>query len=364
MHFSFSAFIFLVALAGGLLRSAAPGLAQSAKTSRSLLVSEEFIFENPSFPECHASTIVELSGGRLLASWFGGTHERHPDVTIWTATHENGRWSPPVSVADGVIDDTLRYPCWNPVLFKSNQGRLSLFYKVGPSPQEWWGMVIHSADEGKTWSAPEKLPDGVLGPIKNKPVQLANGTILSPSSTESEAGWRAHVEKSTDQGKTWQVIPVSHQSSLDVIQPSILLHSGNRLQVLCRSRQNAVVESWSEDGGNTWGPLAKTRLPNPNSGTDALTLQNGMHLLVYNPTIRGEEWSKGRNKLNVAISGDGKNWRDIYQLVDEKDGEYSYPAVIQTADSRIHITYTWQRKNIRHVVLNVPERVQPVSGKK
>lgn len=139
----------------------------------------EFIYESAPFPACHASTLVEVEGG-LLAAWFGGTHERHPDVGIWTSRFENGKWSTPVEVANGVESDTVRYPTWNPVLFQPKDGPLMLFYKVGPSPSEWWGMVMSSEDQGRTWSKPERLPDGILGPIKNKPVQLADGTIISP----------------------------------------------------------------------------------------------------------------------------------------------------------------------------------------
>ncbi|QMU28235.1 sialidase family protein [Adhaeribacter radiodurans] len=312
---------------------------------------EELIFQNVPFPQCHASTLVEVTLGKLLAAWFGGTHERHPDVGIWLAVQENGKWSKPTLMAEGIINDTLRYPCWNPVLFKAKEGKLFLFYKVGPSPSDWWGLVRTSMNNGQTWSAPERLPDGVLGPIKNKPVQLANGTILSPTSTETNDKWRVHLEKSTDLGKTWQIVPVDPATQLDVIQPSILFYPNNRLQILCRSKHDRVVEAWSKDNGQTWGPLTKTNLLNPNSGTDAVTLKNGLQLLVYNPTIRGSEWSKGRAKLSVAISKDGKQWKDIIILEDKPEGEFSYPAVIQTQDGKVHLTYTYDRKNIKHVIL-------------
>ncbi|MDQ3289999.1 MAG: exo-alpha-sialidase [Bacteroidota bacterium] len=312
---------------------------------------EELLFQNPPFPQCHASTLVEIKPGKLMAAWFGGTHERHPDVKIWQAVQENGKWTKPILMADGVMNDTLRYPCWNPVLFKAKEGKLFLFYKVGPSPSEWWGMVRTSNNDGQTWSAPERLPDGILGPIKNKPVQLADGTILSPTSTETNDQWRVHLEKSTDLGKTWQIVPVDPATQLDVIQPSILFYPNNRLQILCRSKHDRIVESWSEDNGKTWSPLSKTDVLNPNSGTDAVTLKNGSQILVYNPTIRGNEWSKGRAKLSVAISKDGKEWKDIITLEDKPVGEFSYPAVIQTKDGKVHITYTYDRKNVKHVVL-------------
>lgn len=318
------------------------------------LDARDFIMQNPPVPEVHASTIVELDKGKLLAAWFGGTEESHKDVGIWTAVFENGQWSQPTELVNGVINETLRYPCWNPVLFRTKAGKLFLWYKVGPNPREWWGMMMYSTNNGKTWSKPEKLPDGMLGPIKNKPIQLANGDILYPTSTESvdKNIWKVHLEKSDKNGGNWSHIAVPNDT-FQAIQPSILRYPHDSLQLLCRSKNNFVVQSWSADNGKTWSAMTATQLPNPNSGTDAVTLSNGYKLIVYNPTTRGSKWSDGRAKLNVAVSENGVEWRDILQLEKGDKGEFSYPAVIQAKDGRVHITYTADRKNVRHVVFRL-----------
>lgn len=312
---------------------------------------EELVVAAPPFKQCHASTLVELAPGRLMAAWFGGSAEGAKDVVIWTSMLEKGTWSKPVVVASGIINDTLRYPTWNPVLFRDQKGLLRLFYKVGPNPREWWGMVISSSNRGQTWSAPVRLPDGVLGPIKNKPVQLADGSILAPSSTETGTAWRAHIERSTDGGRTWKFIPIDTAGLLDVIQPSILQYADGRLQVVGRSKQSQVMQAWSNDRGKTWGKLSPTSLVNPNSGIDAVTLKNGLQLIVYNPDVPGKDWWNGRSKLRVAVSEDGTNWSDVTVLENGTKEEFSYPAVIQTPDGKVHITYTYDRKNIKHVVL-------------
>jgi predicted neuraminidase len=302
------------------------------------ITKQELIFSNPPFASCHASTLVEVTPGKWLVAYFAGSDEGHKDVGIWMSTLEKGNWNKPVLMADGVVNDTLRYPSWNPVLFKIKEGKLFLFYKVGPSPREWWGMVRSSEDNGNTWGAPKRLPEGILGPIKNKPVQLANGTLLAPSSTETKEKWRAHIEKSTDLGETWQLIPIDPKAEFDIIQPSILFHGGSKLQIVARSKNDKLIEAYSEDNGNTWGTLSKMDLPNPNSGIDA----------VYNPTTKG---AGGRAKLNVAISKDGKKWTDIAILENGTRQEYSYPAVVQSSNGKVHITYTYERKNIKYVVL-------------
>ena len=309
----------------------------------------EFIFESAPFASAHASTIVETREG-LAAAWFGGTREGAKDVGIWFSRRVGGKWTAPVEVATGVIIDA-QFPTWNPVLFELRKGELALFYKVGPNPREWWGMVRTSEDEGRTWRFLRRLPDGILGPIKNKPVRLADGTIIAPSSTETPqtpSTWRIHFERSRDNGKTWSVSrpPASADGPpIDAIQPSILTHAGGRLQAIGRTRSGRVFETWSADGGQTWTPVTLTELPNPSAGTDAVTLRDGRHLLVYNHT------PKGRTPLNVALTRDGKTWETVHVLESEP-GEYSYPAIIQTADGLVHITYTWKRERIKHVVID------------
>jgi predicted neuraminidase len=338
----------LLLLAGLRLGFPAQAMAQHAWA----VAKQELLFTAPPFRQCHASTLVEVTKGKFLVACFGGSQESRPDVSIWLATLDRHGVSAPQRVADGVVSDTLRYPAWNPVLFDVRGGELLLFYKVGPSPREWWGMVKASPDGGRSWSAARRLPPGVLGPIKNKPVRLASGTILAPSSVEEASGrWKIHLEKSTDRGQTWQLIPVDDDSPLDVIQPSILTYPGNRLQLLSRSKQGRLVQAWSADGGASWSKLSQTTLPNPNSGTDAVTLKSGAQLLVYNPAVPGMDWFNGRGKLRVAESVDGLTWHDVAVLEDGTTEEYSYPAIIEAQDGQVHITYTYNRQNIKHVVL-------------
>ncbi|MCY7360310.1 MAG: exo-alpha-sialidase [Rudanella sp.] len=327
-----------------------------AQPGNPAILRSEWIYEQAPFPECHASTLAETPR-RLITAWFGGTHERNPDVGIWLSSQTTTGWSTPVEVATGVQADGKRLPCWNPVLFQIPKGDLLLFYKVGPSPSTWWGMLKRSTDGGKNWSVAERLPDGIAGPVKNKPVLLPSGVLLCPSSSEDN-NWRVHFEQTSDWGKTWQKsIPINDGVADGAIQPSVLFHAGGQLQALCRSQKSgSILETWSKDGGKTWSPLAKTTLPNPNSGTDAVTLKDGRQVLVYNPT--GPDPGKfggPRTPLDVAISDDGKTWKTLARLESEP-GEFSYPAVIQTADELVHITYTWKRQRIRHVVIDPTKR--------
>jgi predicted neuraminidase len=339
--------------------------ASAAETQPGLLKTE-FIYESAPFPACHASTIAENARGELVAAWFGGTHEKHPDVGIWVSQLEADKWTAPVEVANGVQKEGTRHPTWNPVLFQPKDGPLMLFYKVGPTPETWWGMLRTSDDGGKTWSAARRLPEGILGPIKNKPVQLPNGDILSGASNETPeepSKWTVHFERSRDLGKTWErTAAVNDGVAIQAIQPSILFLGGDKLLAIGRSRQHGVFQVSSDDAGKSWGAMTLGTLPNNNSGIDAVTLKDGTHLIIYNHVAGTPgQWGGKRTPLNAATSPDGKSWNAALVLESEL-GEYSYPAVIQTRDGLVHATYTWKRQRIRHCVIDPAQlKTKPIT---
>jgi predicted neuraminidase len=339
-----------------------------------------FLYEHASFPSCHAATLVERLDGGVMCAFFGGTHERHADVCIYTCTLARGasNWSEPRNVADGVQPDGSRWPTWNPVLFRPKNGPLKLFYKVGPSPKEWWGMVKESHDDGATWSAALRLPHGQLGPIKNKPVQLTSGRIIAPTSVEYSAdanddadpdpsragmnpqgGWSVYFELSDDNSQTYRATKLCDQpTGVKAIQPSVLVHPSGRLQAVGRTQASwRLFEVWSDDEGATWNPMTLMDLPNNNSGTDAVTLADGRHLLIYNHS----DTNKVRYPLNIALSKDGKVWDAASVLEHEGPEQYSYPCVIQTSDGLVHVAYTWKRLRMKHAILDVDQmRTSPI----
>ena len=316
----------------------------------------EFIFTAAPFSAAHASTIVELKGGDYLAAWFGGTAEGDADVAIWSARRSGSGWSKPV-----VLAREPHVPCWNPVLFHAKNGRLWLYYKFGPSYTWWTAARRYSDDNGRTWSPIKHLPAGLLGPIRAKPLLLPNGVIVSGSSVESYNSWAAWVERSSDNGTTWTTsgpITLPELRAADqavhgdqatkpigIIQPSVISMGGNHLRLYARSSLQIakICIADSYDAGVTWLNARPLDLPNPNSGIDVVRLKDGRIVLVYNDTITG------RTPLNLAVSKDGERFTN-FAVLESGPGEFSYPAIIQGTDGALHITYTYQRKNIRYVV--------------
>lgn len=349
-----SAFVLLLVI----LVATDPTLAsESSRTSP--VISSEFIAETPPTPSCHASTIVQTKHG-LVAAWFGGTHEGNSDVAIYVSRQVNERWEAPVEVANGDGFAKGRFPTWNPVLFQPSGGSLMLLYKVGSHPATWWGMLMTSDDEGMSWSRAHRLPRGIVGPAKNKCVQLAGSEVLCGSSTEGVGGWRVHFERTRDFGRTWSAtLPVNDGVKIQAIQPSLLFTGDQGLLALGRTRSGRIFQIESPDLGVHWGAMRLLDLPNPDSGIDAVTLRDGRQLVVYNHRERGDSLEQSRSPLNVAVSPDGEHWFAALVLEDDPAAPsgFSYPAVIQTSDGMVHITYTWQRKRIRHVVLD-PEKFE------
>lgn len=346
------------------------------------IVTSEFVYEKADFPQCHSATICETTNGDLLTAFFGGTREGNPDVCIYTSRKDKGinTWTKPELAADGILSSTERKACYNPVLYQMPNGPIYLFYKIGKNVADWTGYFKTSEDGGKTWSKANQLPKGYLGPIKNKIVDV-DGKSIAPSSTES-GGWKVHFEIAEEGGKKiHKVGPLdaekavmtqdivedeakaksdieggdnSNQNTIQAIQPSILKHKDGRLQILCRSRNGKIATSWSSDKGESWTALSLTNLPNNNSGTDAVTLQDGRQVLIYNAVATPPGAKKGvRTPLNIAVSDDGIHWKMLLTLENSPVSQYSYPSIIQGKDGRIHVVYTWRRQRIKYVELKL-----------
>ena len=211
-----------------------------------------------------------------------------------------------------------------------------------------------------------------------------DGRIICPSSTEGDGGWRIHFEISDDKGKTWKMVgPVEAEMSVPTalrkenaanvddqeggeaikgegekpiyaIQSSILRHKDGRLQVLCRTRNAQIATSWSSDNGETWSKVTLLDVPNNNSGTDAVTMKDGRHVLIYNDFSTLPGTPKGpRTPLCVAVSDDGIHWKNVMTLEDSPISQYSYPSIIQGKDGKLHAVYTWRRQRVAYKELDL-----------
>lgn len=371
--------------------------ASNSNAQEARVIERGYLYETVVPPTCHASTIAETDGGDMIAAFFGGSHEGHPDSNIWMCRRKKGgsRWNKPKVVADGILTsntvkaflydvnfdkivrrdsifsrttwlkparssgvpimgEKVRKPCYNPVLYKLNDGTLVLNYKIGSNMQDWTGWELRSTDSGKRWSRPRCLAQSAeeahltLGPIKNKPI-VSNGRIIAGSSTEETyETWKVHFETSDDGGMTWQKREVDCGDIL-CIQPTILTLGDGHLKALCRTRHNAVAVTESFDNGLSWSAMRLSAFPNNDSGIDAVTLRDGRHVVVYNDSnINGR-----RSPLSLAVSSDGENWQKLLDIEPDDGLEYSYPSIIQASDGNLWVLYTWHRRRIAYAIIKI-----------
>lgn len=308
---------------------------------------KEFVFaENEITNNCHASTVLPLDDGTVLAAWFGGSKEGNDDVAIYVSARRNGVWEKPRKIF--VTEDT---PHWNPVLFLREDGTVALIFKYGKKIAHWVTYVAYSEDGGRSFSTPHELvegdKDGGRGPVKNKAIRLSDGSVLAPASNEQNEEWKVFVDKSTDDGITWKrgryvERPIYRMRIVDMIQPTLWESGNGRVHMFVRTDRGYIFRSDSEDYGETWCKAYKTPLFNNNSGIDIARLSDGSLVLISNPVHKN--WGV-RTPLTLMRSFDnGESFEELAVLESAK-GEYSYPAIVADGMT-LHMTYTYNRKTI------------------
>lgn len=325
------------------------------------VVKSEFIFQSAPTPFSYAPTIAE-SGGTLVVAWYAGSADAKPDSKILLSRLVNNVWTAPIEVANGKGAGNARSPVWNPVLFQPATGPLLLFYKVGAAPTSWVGFVKQSTDGGKTFGAAKQLPNGVLGPIKNKPFQLNGSTLLCGSGvqranvapTDPNPPALLRFEQLTTLGLPAGASVPQTQAGISTFDPCILTLGGSKLVAFGRTKGlNFLFQVSSNDLGKTWGPVTMMSLPSLNFPCDGASLSNGQKLLVYNHYV--PTTPTPNHPLTVATSTDALNWSAVAILetpAGQPGQDYSAPAVIQRANKQIEIVYAWKKMNIKRVVLD------------
>lgn len=304
------------------------------------------------YPSCHCSVIVELDNQDLLVGYYAGEGEAKPDAAWVFARKSMGdrEFGPLVAIADS--EDK---PEGNGILFQDHDGKVVLIYNTmqgrlyGPhGPGVRWRTcdlrMKTSEDRGETWSE-VTLVDPKWGHVPRcKPIRLQSGDLIF--GTEYDDG-HSRFWISEDDGKSWQMTgPVLGEKNQ---HPTIIERSDGSLLALLRpaGSQGFVLETESQDGGRTWTDAVKTDLSSPFAALDAVKLSDGRMVVAWNSN------PKARNPLTLALSEDqGNTWSVRRDLV-TGEGSFHYPAVIQTSDGLLHVTFTNNRETIDHIVLTV-----------
>ena len=346
-----------------------------------VMFSSELIFPLHS-QHNHAPGVAELQNGDLVVSWYRGSGERTADdVAVWGARLEKGgtTWSDAF-----LMHDTPGFPDCNTALMTNAEGHLVLFWPVivantwescltrmkvsrhpttvGPiqwdseqtlllKPADFSSEAIAALDEQVAALPPlpeknrksieeardrlsQKLYQRLGWQPRCKPTVLPSGRILLPLYTDTFS--LSLMAISDDGGQSW--FAGKPMLGFGAIQPTVLRRNNGTLVAWMRENgfSGRVRVAESTDDGMSWGPVTSSVLPNPGSGLDGVRLQNGHWLLVYNDAM------SGRNRLAVSVSVDeGVTWKATRHLEDQPSGSFHYPCVIQGADARVHVVYSY-----------------------
>lgn len=374
------------------------------------LFEEVNIFPPDDSYHVHASSIVETPGGELIAVWYENgqkiddpryyyeRQDKSSDVRIGGARRAAGaaEWGKPFIMADtfGVSDN-------NATLAIDQQQRLWFIYPTllgvpdwtwgsaivryriatdlsGDGPPQWaksdilvphpvgledvldataeaWRARPNAAggdDGGRVLEYLERMKERLDEPLVKRlgwmprahPLIRSDGALVLPLSNENFNIAMMAITK--DGGETWTYSNPVPEAGL--IQPTLAEFDDGHIVAFFRNSSGRIKRSDSTDGGMTWSAVTQTELLHPGAGVEALVLDNGHLLMIYNDV---EE--KPRDQLAVSISDDrGKTWKWTRHIIVEEDGRFDYPSVIQAADGTLHATYSHYLKTIKHVHFN------------
>jgi predicted neuraminidase len=302
----------------------------------------QLIFKpNQKFPRCHSSSISGLPDGSLLAVWWNGSQEGGKDLVIRFSRRPPGEgvWTPPIIVGDspGLTEG-------NPVFVHPPGREVWLLYRSGLP----WVKLMRttSSNMGVTWSEPEIFLNEPGWSLRNRSINLTNGDIIIPIMRREVSAFLC----SSDGGANWEKSePITSEPRNN--EPGLFQRSDGSLLTFMRHYNRELDRrflwrSESFDRGRTWSQATPTTIPNPSSAIELLKLKNGHVLLAFNDS------REKRTPLCLALSlDDGQSWSSK-RVLEDAPGRFSYPSMFQSGDGRIHLSYTFRRKSVKHVEVN------------
>ena len=332
----------------------APAVADQ-DSGAALFYNEQFLPLPEGTPKVHSSTLTELPGGNILAAWYGGTEELAADTALYSSTFDRaaGRWGPPRMLVDSrqTEREVHRYikTIGNPVLFTDAQGRTWLFY-VTVSVGGWSGSAVNvkmTSDGGATWTPARRL---VLSPALNLTTMVRTPALAYDDGSIALPTYHQGVSKFPELvhlGADGQVLGKTRMEQARAsLQPSIVATGPMDAVALLRNMNRGITLLTTTDAGLDWSEPVRLDLIAPNSSVMAARLPDGRLMLAYNDDVTK------RGNLSLAISSDGgRQWKIVHKF-EEGEGSFSYPCILVARDGIVHVTYSYNRRGIKHVSFN------------
>lgn len=298
--------------------------------------------------------IEKTEQGRLFCTYYSGGDDEGPDnyVLLIQSEDDGKTWSRPRLV----VDPPGKVRAFDPVVWIDPRQRLWLFWAQSYTKFDgrcgvWFIRCDNPDAEQLQWTEPRWIANGIM---MNKPTVVSDNQWLFPT-----AIWADHVfatelndipqEKysnvviSRDQGENFEFLGSADIPNRWFDEHMLVQKQDGRLWMLVRT-VDGVGQSFSEDGGRTWGPASDTGWGGPNSRFFIRRLQSGNLLLVNHVGFTG------RSHLTALLSeDDGATWP--HKLLLDERTKVSYPDGVQDREGAIYITYDRDRRGDRDILM-------------
>ena len=328
-------------------------------------------------PSVHAASVIPLKDGNWRAFWFAGSREGAADVVILSATWDSviKQWGPASVVLDreGAQAGLGRYiaKLGNPVPMRNINGQLQL-YVVAVSIGGWAGSsisVMHSDDDGVTWSGPKRLITTPLlnlsTLVKGSGFLFADGTMGMPVYHE----WIGKYGELIRLDPTGQILDKRRMSSgRGTLQPIVFIddakHASAYFRQARRTGPKQIPVSHTASAGERWESAPDLGLANPNAAITGVELSDRTRLMVFNDLEHGRHrlvlaaaWpNPSKADSSQSAKSNYSPWKTIAVLEDETASttnpkeEFSYPYMSLNQQGQVLLVYTWNRKRIKSIL--------------
>jgi hypothetical protein len=308
----------------------------------------DFIYNPVGFDgHVHASSICEHNG-EIYTAWYAYKEKEHEGGQIVVSKYNKttGDWPK----GQFILKSTQGASTGNPVIF-SYQGSLHIFFVILKSFYWDSAEIYHvQRDEAtKEWGSINKVntPEAMM--IRHRPLVI-NGKGIVPAYDEKSMS--TVLYEFTNEPANW-----SKYSEFEgqYIQGDLIAFNDMEWQMYlrCAGENNKVMKALSTNKGLNWDFARETNLHCPLSGIAAIKLDSGNIIVCNNNTEKHQRWPLS---LSISISK-GAFFEPTWD-VDTSEIELSYPSLLQSSDGKIHLTYTYNRKMIKHIELTEEELLE------
>ena len=307
-------------------------------------------------PRYTEGSIIALNDGTLL---FAVT-EFHDSDSDYAKAHviarqssDGGRtWSD----ARVLQENTGGMNVMSVTLRRLPNGDIALFYLQKNSLTDLDAYVKFSTDEAASFGPAVLITDQAGYHVMNndRVTLLSSGRLLVPVASTPDVDrvnhFQSHCFISDDGGKSWRAgAGQVDAAKRGAMEPEVIELKDGRVMMLVRNQLGYPGKAYSQDGGETWGPLTSLGVQGPEAPTTLRRIPaTGDLLLIWNNTfIEGADHGGKRTPLTAAISSDeGHTWTVVNNLESDTARTFSYISLTFVRD-RALMSY-WDNAGSRY----------------